>query len=214
MYNIVICFPGGGGGHFIASICKNLLYNHSIEFQRDGSAHSVLLTHQHQDFLSNRTLDISVDSYAKEYELIDSLQEFDIVIAHFRNIIALTQKNKKVIYITFTPDQKQILYNRIKNKVPDAMLSNSHYTVLAGDDWPSYDEYVKGAKIPTINEGRDWLDDWYYAIPANTADICEIKFSDILSGNNLIDILSNFLQIKKFDKNYIEAKITEYRKLQ
>jgi hypothetical protein len=215
MNNIVICFPGGAGGHFITGICRYLLNTEKLKLSKSGDAHSAQSPTQSPLYLEGRLLDLSVNSYQQELELIDALGDVDIITTHFRNLLALVKQNKKVIYITVSDEDRHILYKRIKIKVP-VTVSELHYNAIAGSEWPSYAEYINGNIVDELKPDYqyDWMKDWYYIMPQTTYDnLYEIKFSDILNGTLNIDKLSEFLNVTNFDKEYLDAIIKEYIEL-
>ena len=92
MNNIIICFAGGTGGHFIGSICWNLLFKKKFSVLSDGSMHSFRSKYQKSNFLSGRLLDLSDRSFQQESDVINTIGNVDIVLGHFRNLKLLEEK--------------------------------------------------------------------------------------------------------------------------
>lgn len=216
MNNLIICYPGGTGGHFITAICVFLLHKKPFDILLDGSVHSLKLPCQRKKFLNERILDLSPESYKQEYEVIQQFENFDIVLGHFRNLLAISQIGKKIIYITFEQDSKQIITNNLNRKTKNLFpMSEKNYKILAGSSWPSYVEYLKGAKIKELNtpneDSKKYLDEWYYILPYNKSNLLEIKFENLY---NSVDNIANFLNVSSYDQQYIEEKINEYKNKQ
>jgi hypothetical protein len=93
MQNLVLCFAGGTGGHFIANLCHTLLYQTSHKTLDNGSVHS--LNSKISSYLSGRLLDNSIDSFIQEYNVINGMGEVDLALGHFRNLSLLQQQGKK-----------------------------------------------------------------------------------------------------------------------
>ena len=107
---------------------------------------------------------------------------------------------------------------RLHRKISNKSINKIRYEILAGADWPSWEEYVNGAAVEELDPnglgitGKNDLDDWYYIMPVNTKNMFEIKFEDIVStGYGFVDGLAHFLNVTEFDKPKIYAIIDEYR---
>jgi hypothetical protein len=216
MQNLVLCFAGGTGGHFIANLCHTLLYQTSYKILDDGSVHS--LNSKISSYLSGRLLDNSIDSLIQEYNVINSMGEVDLALGHFRNLSLLQQQGKKVIYIEFQSYHKEEIYRRLHKKVSNKeVLTKETYDMLAGADWPSWEEYQTGAEVSELDplgvglKQKDDLGEWYFILPVNQTNICKITFDEILRGYELVDKLADFLKITDVDKDKIRAIINEYR---
>lgn len=217
--NLVICFAGGTGGHFIAGICYTLLYNEPIQVSTDGSMHS-LMRKFGSTYLSGKLLDTTLASYIQELHAIDNMPEFDIITGHFRNLVALQKQNKRIIYIEFTADDRQEIKRRLHKKTSNVNIDKITYEILAGESWPSWDEYKSGAIVSELDpkicgiRGNDDLIDWYFVTPVNQHNLCKISFSEIVSGYELVDKLATFLNVSEFDRPQIYDMIDSYRSSQ
>ena len=216
MQNLVLCFAGGTGGHFIANLCHTLLYQTSYKTLDNGSVHS--LNSKISSYLSGRLLDNSIDSFIQEYHVINGMGEVDLALGHFRNLSLLQQQGKKVIYIEFQSHHKEEIYRRLHKKVNNQkMLTKETYDMLAGADWPTWQEYQNGAEVSELDPSgvglkqNDDLGDWYFILPAIQANICKISFDEILFGYTLVNKLSDFLNITNVDLEQIYTIINEYR---
>jgi hypothetical protein len=219
LHNLVICFAAGTGGHFIASICYTLLYNQTIPLSDDGSMHEIIPAIGDK-YLSGIILDTTLSSYIQELHAIENMPEFDITTGHFRNLVALQKLGKRIIYIEFTADDRTEIKRRLHQKKTNAQLEKITYDLLAGESWPSWDEYQSGAVVPELEpniiglSGKDDLLDWYYITPVNQKNLCKITFTEILTGYELVDKLVTFLDVSEFDRPQIYDMIDSYRSSQ
>lgn len=163
--------------------------------------------------LDGRILDKSKESYQQELKVINAMPEFEISIGHYRYVKDLVSIGKKVIYITFDQNDKQTIYSRLDKKVSILNVTEYHYNTIRGVDWPSYDEFKNGNIPPEMLDAKDWLSDWFYALPETKSNICEIKFKEIISGDALYSKLSNFLNCSG-SQQQVNDLINEYRKSQ
>ena len=210
--NLVICFPGGAGGHFIASICSALLNDDSYGVLNNGSMHAF----PNKD-RSARPLDTSLDSLIQEYQYLNNLTDFEIMIGHFRNLVLLQQLGKKIIYIEFNAHNKEEINRRKNRKVSNRKINKEVYNMLSGDSWPTWEDYRSGVIVPELDSniaginGNNDLDDWYYIIPSNCDNLCKISFDEILDGYEFVNKLVNFLNVSQFDEQKIYNMIDIYR---
>lgn len=185
--------------------------------------HSFRSNYQKSNFLSGRSLDLSDRSFQQESDAINTMGNVDIVLGHFRNLKLLEEKNKKIIYITFKNDQLDTIEKRRLKKrswTAGTKRTKKLYDAIAGADWPTWEEYINGAIVKELEtdqqdiNGIKDLYEWYYIMPADTKNLFEIKFEDIVSGNIPINELANFLGVAEFDKDYIEFIINDYKNKQ
>ena len=207
MVNLIVTFPGGTGGNFLANLCSHLINQAPIEIDENGSAHDFKCLR----YLDHTLLDLSPESYVQEYNLITKLPKFELALAHFRNLSVLAQQVSQIIYITFDLDDIPEILRRLTSKIEDK-LNEQKYNILAGPNWPSYRDYVKGASIPELEELRmRFIYDWYYILPLDHSNLCEISFKEINSGYALVDKLAKFLNVKEYDQQEIYAILDTYR---
>jgi hypothetical protein len=210
MLNLVICFPGGTGGNFIGALCSHLMFNTPMDIDAVGSAHSFTNCIR---YLDDHLLDHSIESYSQELTFINKMKEFNLALAHFRNLAALSKKNKKIIYITFKEENIPILLKRLNSKIDNTVIPKK-YALMAGADWPSYEDYLSGVEIPELKELRNqFINDWYYIMPAVKKNVCEITFDELNNGYEIVDKLVNFLNIKEYNKQEICVILDTYRKI-
>jgi hypothetical protein len=204
--NVLICFPGGTGGHFIGALVKYLSTKQLFKVSENGDVHSFNCS----KFLEGILLDHSVESYSQEFDVINKLFNFDIAIGHFRNLAVLEKQIKKIIYISFEPNDIDDVSQRLISKITD--ISESQYNLLAGANWPAYYDYLNGTIVNELVDLRlKFLSEWYYIIPSNRKNLCEIKFIELTKGYDFVDKLAEFLDVKDFDNQKIYAIIDEYR---
>ena len=215
MRNLIICFPGGAGGHFIAAVCTSLLYGKNITVDDNGSCHGLDYS-RIENALDGRILDRSEISRVQELNVIQSMHDFDISLGHFRYLDLLTEHHKKCIYITFSENDKELIYKKLHDKTNPMSISKKHYETIMGVDWPSYDEFLQGNIHKEFLHDRykkDWLADWFYVLPKDLRNVCEITFKEIYYGENLISKLCAFLSCN----NHLDTTtklIKEYRSKQ
>lgn len=204
MHNLIICFPGGSGGHLVAGMCKYLLYKEKFAIKENGSVHDV----QCDKFLEGRPLDNSLESIVQEYVDINRLKNFDIALAHFRNLSLLSANGKRVVYIDIDQNDIETIAKRLRVKMSD-LMNESTYHVLKGADWPSYHS-VTEIDLPDINELRiKFLKNWYYTLPVDQSNILKVKFNQLSDPKWCMD-LARFLQVDDFDKNFIVEILDKY----
>jgi hypothetical protein len=222
MQNLIICFPSGAGGHFIANLCCFLLHKKINKIDATGSYHNHsnnYISHVDDIPLDLISLDLTPYSYQQEYNLIQAVPAYpSIILGHLRNLKLLQELGKKVIFISFLEQHKIEIKRRLHRKISNKSINKIRYEILAGADWPSWEEYVNGAAVEELDPnglgitGKNDLDDWYYIMPVNTKNMFEIKFEDIVStGYGFVDGLAHFLNVTEFDKPKIYAIIDEYR---
>jgi hypothetical protein len=204
--NIVVCFPAGSGGHLIGALCSILLGNSESYPDENGSMHSSVA----HGF-------IHVNSSLPQDIIIKKLPNKDVIIGHFTNVELLVETGKKVIYITFTPDDINEMVYRANKKTKIDLTDKNTYTQLAGSSWPTYEEFCSGTVIPTGEQ--NWLANnhqysyWVYSLPKHKDSTLEIKFSSINDSQTLIDKIANFMSITNYDTGKLQHVLNIYRQL-
>jgi len=233
--NVMVCFPPGSGGHFVYSICT-LLFDPEIKnykTSKNGSMHNNGLFNKFFIDLTKYGLVLEHNNYEEEKKFIESSSEVfqsdEPILGHIRQIGVLS-KIKKVVYITFEEDDKDTIYDRIYTKaLTDQVRAMQVFTKEAADKyllwkskcdvndtWPTWDEFRAG-NIPEdlimhpSKTDRPLLNDWYYVLPDVKENICEITFKQILNGNEMLEKLVDFLQIKQYNKDKLNQFINDYR---
>jgi hypothetical protein len=203
--NIVVCFPAGTGGHLIGALCSVLLGNTATFPDENGSMHSSV---EHGFIHVNSSL-------AEDIIIREKLPNRDIIIGHFTNIDLLVEVGKKVIYITFAPDDVDEIVYRANKKTKVNLNDKNTYTLLAGVSWPTYEEFRAGAMLP-INE-QEWsvvarqYEYWKYTLPKNKENTLEITFDSINNSNTLVEQLASFLCIEIYNKDILTYMLNTYR---
>lgn len=207
--NIVVCFPSGAGGHLIGALCGMLLRYPEVFPDKIGSMHSAVSAGVVSGI-------IHVNASMSQDKIIqEKLPDSDIIVGHFTNVKLLTKINKKVIYITFTPDDLNEIVYRANKKAKNDFKDKNTYTLLAGTEWPTYEEFHSG--IPILNEEENWSVNsqqysyFVYNLPEHKNNTLEIKFSDINDSSTLIDDIANFMSVKTYDKNKLINILNLYR---
>ena len=212
--NIVICYPSGGGGHLIGILCNMLLGGPGVLPDKNGSMHNV-------SAITHRVL--HVESELPQDEVIQNkMPDCNITIGHFTNVKLLKEVGKKVIYITFVPEDIDEIARRANKKTSVDLKDKATYTLLAGKDWPSYSEFCAGKSILTgevTNDGQwkvgkiHYLD-WGYTVPEDKSNTLEIAFDEINNSDCLVDKIANFMCVEQYDKNKIMNTLQTYRSCQ
>ena len=219
--DLIVCFIGGSGGHFIASLCQFLLYGIKNSPGNDGSLHHIRKTFVFHHGILPR--DNTIDSWIKEHDMITKLSKSPLAIGHFRNLSLLQELGWHVIYITFDDDDCEEINNRVMKKVnlpPIETITQEQYNMLKGGGWPTWIEYKKGAIAEELDDkyvrlkNHDECLQWSYIVPTVSKQLCNITFKNILQGSHLIDKLCSFLNIENFDRDYLESYIDQYRQSQ
>jgi hypothetical protein len=212
--NIVICFPSGSGGHLLGTLCSMLLGGPGVLPGKDGSMHNVsAITHG----VHHAYIELPQD------EVIQSkMPDCNITIGHFTNVKLLKEVGKKVIYITFVPEDIDEIARRANKKTSVNLKDEKTYKILAGNGWPSYEEYCAGAPISTgeLNHEGKWevkkihYSHCVYNLPEDKSNTLEIKFDEINNSNCLVDKLANFMCVEQYDKNKVMNTLHTYRSCQ
>ena len=213
--NIVICFPSGSGGHLLGTLCNMLLGNRSVEPDKLGSMHNLFNAGQYG------VLFVHVGSSQDEV-IRNKMPDRNIAIGHFTNVTLLKEVGKKVIYVTFVPEDLDEIVRRANKKTSVNLKDEKTYKTLAGSEWPSYEEYCAGAPILSselTHEGK-WkvkkihYSHWVYNLPEDKSNTLEIKFDEINNSNCLVDKLANFMCVEQYDKNKVMNTLHTYRSCQ
>lgn len=153
--------------------------------------------------------------HTQEY-IIKNLLPTDgpIIVGHFTDIKSLVESGRKAIYITITPDDWVALADRANAKVVYDLQNRNVYNELAGESWPSYEEYINGKIVPEIYAGTpvNGFKYFNYSTPSYNSELMlAVSFDQIRVGYSLIDQLAKFLNVSAFDRELIVALIDEYR---
>jgi hypothetical protein len=219
---VMICYCGGSGGHFIAALCEYLLFHNKLEPTPEGSYHVL----QYARHLSSSQLlpqILTAESIARESQFIENLSDYPLNVSILRNVALLELLGWKVIYITYRVDQvPEIRYRHDKKRPPMRIedITEEVYNMLKGNDWPTWEQYKNGATVDELHPvyarlvNKEELLDWFYILPPESNNICEIKFDEILRGYTLIDKLISFLNINDVNKNELKEFVDNYRSKQ
>lgn len=208
MNNIIVCFAGGAGGHLVGVVIDFLLTGNRHVISSNGSYHNLKCL----KLLSGRLLDSSLSSNVQELVDIDRIPDFDLCLSHFRNLSALVQKNKKVIYIDFNESDIPVLTQRLAGKISN-LMSESTYNILKGSDWPEYSGQLNSENFIDQDLRYKFFNEWFWVIPVNKRNVHRIDFSE-LKGYDWVPELAKFLGVQDYDVDYLRALIIEYNSKQ
>jgi hypothetical protein len=208
--SIAVCFPPGAGGHFVGSLIKSVVTNHSIVIDESGHAHHnqlpILLLG-----LTKNGIDQTIDSYCYEHvELTQSLVH-PVAVGHVRNLVQCLNKYDRVVYITFTPEDIPTLKKKYFSKNAIVKVSEIDYNKIKGESWPLYSQYLTGTEVPELSEHVDSpIESWYWIVPAYASKLHEIPYQDVVGESTVwISKLFEFLEITLTDTqqtNLLEAR--------
>ena len=206
--NVIVCFPGGAAGHLVGAIISFITTGKKFAIEDNGSVHGFQCTR----YLDGRLLDLSVDSMIQEHVDISRLPDFDLAIAHFRNIAQLQSLGKTIIYVDIDSDDVEVVSNRLQTKM-SSLMTREVYDILKGTDWPDYDGIADTALLDLKQIRIDFLQKWFYTIPVNQQNIFRLPFKEI-TDIKWVDRLTTFLNIPGYDRDFIINILDEYKQRQ
>ena len=146
---IVVCFPGGAGGHYTAWLIDRLLKGQSVDITAAANFHK--LFRPAQSFLNFSFLDHSMHSLEEEMLYINQIQpRSNIVLGHFRNINAVYQHTGAKIVCICAGSNQDLLVARVLNEALSIMLTDIKYQDIRGEHWPK--TYPGYNKLPRWNQ--------------------------------------------------------------
>lgn len=209
MRNIIVCFPGGAGGHFVASVVNYLIHGKEFSIDQNGSMHSSTVMR----YLDGYLLDDSMESIVQELVDIGRLPNFDLAVSHFRNIPALLKQNKKVVYIDIDANDIPEVARRLRMKMSQ-LINVDTYNILKGTEWPDYESYTHDTVPEDVNNFRiQFLKNWFYVVPVNKDNVFKINFNEMCSEKWVIE-LAKFLDIHTYNTEFIKTILKAYQEKQ
>jgi hypothetical protein len=193
---VLICFPPGAGGSFVASLVKHLQSGHSVKLSALGHAHNNNIPWV-SNLLNARGFSADLENFCFELFEIQQMGDHQIALCHFRNINKCMQHAEKVIYIDFDFASIDIIQKKAEFKNQIEILPEQDYDRIKGENWPSYEQFVQGQVVPELwQHVRSPLYDWYWVLPKNTNNnLHRVCFENIFGIDpNWIHELGKFLQ--------------------
>lgn len=217
---IVVCFPGGAGGHFLGFVIRSLLEQKLIITIGQSNFHQ--LFQGEQSFLNFSFLDNEQHSHQEELCIIDQINhECKIVLGHFRNVDAVYKIHLcKTVAVTVDADHHELLVRRVLKEAIDYNFDGIKYQDIRGADWPLVN--------PGFNNLPRWIQleiksllykmfyFWNSQMQYDHAASCVLSTTDIFYGN-VVEKLANYLQMPVVDgleqlhKNYQQLVHQKYQ---
>ena len=197
---VVICFPGGAGGHYIGHLVKHLLAQMPCKDLAQVNFHQILKSHR--SFLNFSFLDQSGHSREEELAYIQQIQPTDsLVLGHFRNISAVYQQHQaRIVCVRVGEHTRDLLVDRVIREAIDHNFDQVKYTDIRGDAWPNinpgYNQMPRWIQLEIQSMLHRMFEYWNEGINTsgiNSDDLCEIS-SDTVFGGDIVETLSAFLQ--------------------
>jgi hypothetical protein len=197
---IVVCFPGGAGGHYVGYLIEHLLTQTHCEDCAQVNFHRLLKGNR--SFLNFSFLDHHIHSQQEELVYIRQIAANDqLVLGHFRNLSAIYQQHRaRIICIRVGDHTKDLLVNRVIKEAIDHNFSQVKYNDVRGDDWPKqnpgYKNLPKWIQLEIQSMLYRMFEYWNNQIDTSNidpTDILEISSDEIFDGD-IIDPLCKFLQ--------------------
>jgi hypothetical protein len=197
---IVICFPGGAGGHYIGYLTQHLLNQTPCEDLVQVNFHQIL--NDKRSFLNFSFLDQSSHSGEEELSYIQQIQPSDsLVLGHFRNIRAVYQKHgARIVCVRVGELTRDLLVARVLREAIDHNLDQVKYMDVRGEAWPDtnpgYACMPKWIQLEIQSMLHRMFEYWNEGIDVSGVDpdyLCEIS-SDAVFGGDIIQTLGTFLK--------------------
>jgi hypothetical protein len=197
---VVICFPGGAGGHYVGYLTHHLLNQMPCQDLAQVNFHTLFAGHR--SFLNFSFLDHTGHSQQEELVYIRKITASDqLVLGHFRNASAVYQQHRaKIICIRVGDRTKDLLVNRVLKEAIDRNFDQVKYNDIRGDAWPDqnpgYEKLPKWIQLEIQSMLYRMFEYWNDQIDTsniNPDDICEIS-SDAVFDGDVVELLSTFLK--------------------
>lgn len=210
---VLVCFPPGAGGNFVASIIKHLQQNVPISFGDLGHAHSNGIMWAANELI-NTGFDDSLENFILEFFEIQKTTKNDLMVGHLRNLIQCLKYAEKVVYIDFDFEDISEIKRKADYKNKITRLPEVDYNRIKGESWPCYQDFVNGAEVPELKDHiQSPLERWYWVLPKDLDNLHCIKFKEIFGPDgSWIFNLANFLKIEFKDSAI--AYWNQYKNLQ
>lgn len=198
---IVVCFPGGAGGHYIGYLVQHLLTQTACEDLAQVNFHK--LFQGKKSFLNFSFLDHHGHSQEEELSYIQQIQPSDsLVLGHFRNIGAIYQQHRaRIVCVRVGDHTRDLLVDRVIREAIDYNFDQVKYADIRGEAWPvinpGYTCMPKWIKLEIQSMLHRMFEYWNKGIDTSGVDpdyVCEIS-SDEVFGGDVVGKLSQFLQL-------------------
>ena len=197
---VVVCFPGGAGGHYIGYLVQHLLSHTPCEDLAQVNFHQMLQCNR--SFLNFSFLDQSGHSQEEELGYIQQIQPSDsLVLGHFRNINAIYQQHcAQIVCVRVGNRTRDLLVDRVLREAIDRNFDQVKYMDVRGEAWPNtnpgYACMPKWIQLEIQSMLHRMFEYWNESIDVSGVDpddLCEIS-SDEIFGGDVVETLSAFLQ--------------------
>ena len=197
---VVVCFPGGAGGHYIGYLVQHLLAQMPCKDLAQVNFHQML--NGNRSFLNFSFLDQSGHSREEELVYIQQIQPTDsLVLGHFRNISAVYQQHRaRIVCVRVGEHTRDLLVDRVIREAIDHNFDQVKYTDIRGEAWPAvnpgYAQMPRWIQLEIQSMLHRMFEYWNEGIDVTGVDhksLCEIS-SDEIFGGDVVDTLSTFLQ--------------------
>jgi hypothetical protein len=217
---IVVCFPGGSGGHFLGFVIRALLDQKLTTTTGQSNFHQ--LCQFDQSFLNFSLLDNQQHSHEEELCNINQINSWSkLVIGHFRNVDAVYKIHCcKTVVITIDVDNHELLVRRVLKEAIDSMFDGIKYQDVRGEDWPltnpGFNNLPKWIQLEIESQLYKMFYFWNSQMQYNDTTSCVLSTSDIFYGN-IVEKLANYLQVPVVDgleqlhKNYQQLVYQKYQ---
>jgi hypothetical protein len=199
---VVICFPGGAGGHYVGYLIHHLLTQTACEPLPQFNFHQT--STNRRSFLNFSFLDHSGHSQEEELAYVQQISPGDqLVIGHFRNASAIYQRHAaKIICVYVGANTKDLLVNRVLKEAIDHNFDQVKYNDIRGVDWPEhnpgYDQLPKWIQLEIqsmLYRMFEYWNDQFDLTDIDSDHICKISSDDIFDG----DIINSLTALLKCD---------------
>ena len=197
---VVICFPGGAGGHYIGYLIRHLLSQTPCERPAQVNFHGLL--RHHRSFLNFSFLDQTGHSQEEELVYIQQIRPADgLVLGHFRNASAIYQQHRaQIVCVRVGQHTRDLLVDRVLREAIDHNFDQVKYNDIRGNAWPTvnpgYAHMPRWIQLEIQSMLHRMFECWNSGIDCSAVSpdaLCEIS-SDEIFGGDVVTTLSNFLQ--------------------
>ena len=214
---IVICYPPGAGGSFLASALNSALFQHKFNTGTAGDCHdNSVISVPH--FVPNDNMQGIRDELSALDSILWPVGHNFVANGHVRNIVALQSLNYDLWFIKITFDcmcEKEInfLHTMLAAKVPLSTAIVNCYQQIKHHTWPdSVEEFLQSSDCnEAFREQNSYtLKNWFWVENFSTRRrTLELSIQDIFLGaqnNNNRDCFTLGEKLNRwFDKNTIDA---------
>jgi hypothetical protein len=197
---VVICFPGGAGGHYVGYLIHHLLNQTACDILPQFNFHQIFAGRR--SFLNFSFLDHGRHSQEEELSYIQQISPKDqLVIGHFRNANAIYQQHRaKIICVHVGNKTKDLLVNRVLKEAIDHNFNQVKYNDVRGYAWPEqnpgYHQLPRWIQLEIQSMLYRMFEYWNDQIDLSdikSDHICKISSDDIFNG----DIIDSLIALLK-----------------